>query len=102
MIQCLIFPSETFLFAFSSKLLSVTHAASSLTSQDIIFTKFTESVCWLLMENILRGFTHVVSCQYRHICSGSWFDSKNFLCLIDWKFHFLFLFKDLLDWKIMV
>ena len=29
-------------------------------------------------------------------------DQGNFLCLIDWKFHFRFLFKDLLDWKIMV
>ena len=58
------------------------------------------------MENTLLDFIHAAHCimwsKDNRLYVDLDLDQGNFLCLIDWKFHFLFLLKDLLDWKIMV
>ena len=71
-----------------------------------IYKVYWVSVCRLGMENILLYFIHAAHCimgsKDNRLYVDLDLDQGNFLCLIDWKFHFLFLLKDLLDWKIMV
>ena len=58
-----------------------------------------DSADLLSVFNITLGIRCVNTCRecYRYRYLIDW----NFLCLIDWNLHFLYLSWDLLDWKIM-
>ena len=99
---CLIFLSETFLFTFLQNCTSwVPGSVPSLPHLSGHHIYKVYRVCLQTGNGKYsfrfypRGF--LVESKNNRLNVYLDLDQGNFLCLIDWKFHFLFLLKDLLD-----